>query len=74
MQQGSDDPIGYFLNSNYYEPCQSQTPAGHINAEGNMIYYVSRPNEDPGISGRLDSNIIIRTDGTKFLLVAQPRK
>lgn len=64
----SAQPVGYFLDGIYYEPYGSDRPTGHIDDQGQLVYYVVKPGEKPSVRGRLEMDALVRDDGFHFLI------
>lgn len=78
MQQGikykvtslsTNTPIGYFIDNIYFEPFENPQRMGHLNNQGNLIYYLVKHGEKPSVRGRYKSGILTREDGFQFLVI-----
>ena len=60
--------IGHFLDGIYYEPFGSDKRMGHIDSQGNLVYYVVKPGETPTVRGNYSGGVLVREDGFRFLV------
>ena len=69
-----NQPIGYIIDMEYFEPCSKPRKAGYLDDQGNFTYScVSVANLEPRILGNLKGGVLTRTsDGTTFTI--EPEK
>jgi hypothetical protein len=61
--------IGHFRDDIYYEPYGSENRLGHLDEQGNLVYYLVKPGETPSIRGNYSAGKLVRDDGCIFLVV-----
>lgn len=64
----SGEAIGHFLDNTYYQPYGSEKRLGHINNQGDLIYYSVNPGEGPNVRGKYWNGKLTRDDGLVFLV------